>query len=270
MTFRTCSIDEVVGRVLRNTRVQDSSYIQDMFEWIPEAMGQLRTRMELQAKYADVEINFHKGKMPCGLYYLEAVEYDGKRLPYSSTSKHYQTGHFINDKIQNGDISTVNTFTATIQSQPNTVTGNTMWNPVWSQDNAPIPADSHDKHPTKWYSVEMDWITTSFADGMVRLYYWSVPLDENGLPLIPDNENYKQALYFYVRAMMIGAGYQDPVYRHQDLMQMFETYGRRAINEITYPTPDQKEQQLKTQVRFIPPANYYENFYRVDKHEPPY
>jgi hypothetical protein len=87
------------------------------------------------------------------------------------------------------------------------------------------------------------------------------------LPLIPDNQNYKEALYLYVRAKMIGSGYQDKVYQEQTLMQRFETIGRRAINEITYPTPDEKEQQVKTQVRFIPPDNYWENFFRVDSHE---
>lgn len=271
MIFKTTSINEVIGRVIRNTRLQDSSYIQDMFEWIPEAMGQLKTNMTLSRQFEDVEISFHKGKLPCGLYHLDAVEYKGRRLPYSSTRKNYLTGQYINDKNGSTQASTVDTFTSTIQGNPNPVTNeNTMWNPLFVQDNPPVITDQEDTHNTDWYQTEMDWITTSFPDGMVRIHFLQQPMDSTGMPLIPDNENYKEALYCYVRAKMIGAGFQDPVYKEEQLMQRFETYGRRAINQITYPSPEQKEQQLKTMLRFIPPANYYENFFRVDKHENPY
>jgi len=93
MIHRSSSIQEVIGRVIRNTRIQDSSYIIDMQEWIPEAMGYMRTRMEQIELFDDVTIHFHKGKLPCGLIDLAAVEYCGTRLKYSNTVKHYQTGH---------------------------------------------------------------------------------------------------------------------------------------------------------------------------------
>lgn len=272
MIFRSTSIDEVISRIIRNTRVQDSSYIQDMIEWIPEAMGQMQTRMPLTYKYHDTEINFHKGKMPCGLIYLAAVEYDGVRLPYSSTAKHYATGHKINDKNKS-EASTAQVFTSVIKTNPNDTyfdQNNILWSSTLEPTTNLNVIVSADQHPSHWYATELDWITTSIIDGTLRLHYLSQPLDENGLPLIPDNENYKEALYMYVRAKMIGAGYDEKVFREQDLLQRFEVYARRAINEITYPTWDQKEQQVKTQARFIPPPNYYENFYRVDSHEKSY
>lgn len=273
MNFRSTTIDDVISRIIRNTRLQDSSYIQDMMEWIPEAMGQMKTKNPLSYSYADIDITFHKGKMPCGLIYILAVEYQGRRLPYSSTAKNYLTGHAINDKNLEGDSSTTNLFTSVIQTNPNDTyfdQNNIMWSSTFTPMNNPEVVMKCDRHPSHWYATEMDWITTSVIDGTFRLHYYSQPTDENGMPLIPDNENYKEAIYCYVRAKMIGAGYNDLAYKETDLMQRFEIYARRAINEITYPTPDQKEQQFKTQVRLIPPANYYENFFRVDEHEKPY
>lgn len=258
MLYNSTSIDEVIARVLRNTRVQDSSYIQDMMEWIPEAMSFMRTRYELTRKFYDVDINFHKGKLPCGLIFIDAVEYAGCRLNYSSTSKHYGTGH----NVLFPNITENEPFLSVIAPIPNGE------NNFWSSETVPIA--SLGLHPTAFYNLELGWITTSFADGCVRLHYRSQPLDEGGMPLIPDNENYKEAIYNYVRAKMIGCGYKDEVFREDVLMQRFETYARRAINEITYPTPDEKEQQVKTQVRLIPPQNYWENYFRVDDHERPY
>jgi len=271
MNFRSTSIDEVIARIIRNTRLQDSSFIPDMLEWIPEAMGQLKTSMELTYKYYDCTISFHKGKMPCGLIDLIAVEYEGARLPYSSTAKHYATGHNLANADPNMD--SIPTFQSVIATVPND-TYIDQNNILWTSDISPTKTlkavQSCDVHPSHWYSFEMDWMTTSIADGVLRLHYYSRPLDVNGLPLIPDNENYKEAIYCYVRAKLIGAGFKDTVYNERELMERFETYGRRAINEITYPTPDQKEQQVKTQVRLIPPDNYWSNFFRVDNHENPY
>ncbi len=255
MLYNSVSIDEVIARIIRNTRVQDSSYLSDMVEWIPEAMAQMKTRYEYVALYKDITINFHKGKLPCGEIYIEAVQYGCTRLPLSSTVKHYATGHNLT-----ANLDTTTVFNSVITTDP-TPNENHFWSST-QEATANCQVNEYD-----WFAVEMGWLTTSFADGVVRLYYKSQPLDENGFPLIPDNENYKQAIYWYVRAMMIGAGYKDTVYNEGDLMHRFETCARRAINEITYPTPEEKEQQLKVQVRLIPPTNYYENFYRVDNHE---
>jgi hypothetical protein len=257
MLYNSTSLDEVIARIIRNTRVQDSSYLLDMVEWIPEAMGQMKTRYETVALYKDITINFHKGKLPCGEIYIDAVQYGCTRLPYSSTVKHYATGHSLSTP------DTTEVFTSVVETKTNTANENNIF---WTSTQEAVKNCTINEYD--WFAIEMGWITTSFADGVVRLYYRSQPLDDNGFPLIPDNENYKQAIYWYVRAMMIGAGFKDQVYNEADLMRRFETYARRAINEITYPTPEEKEQQLKVQVRLIPPSNYYENFYRVDNHEP--
>lgn len=266
MTFRSVPIDEVIARVIRNTRVQDSSYIQDMYEWIPEAMELMKTRTTLSREYQDVVVHFHKAKLPCGLYYLEAVEYNGMRLPYSSTIKHYRTGHNIGTAQDS-----ITTFTGTVVSQQNEVTGDQMWGTQLEANTTnTTPSEAHKAHPSHWYSVELNWLTTSISDGILRLYFLKRPTDENGIPLIPDNGDYKNALYYYIRSQMIACGYQDPVFKFADTYQMFEMHAKRAIEQISYPTPDEKEQQLKTQVRFIPPANYWENFFRVDNHEAPF
>lgn len=257
MLHSSVSIDEVIARIIRNTRVSDSSYLLDFLEWIPEAMGQMKTNQATVAMYKDLEVIFHKAKLPCGEIFIDAVQYGCHRLPYSSTVKHYATGHNLGHSSDSTKV-----FTSLVEAVPNTAN---LENIFWSStqeavSNCPI-------NGYEWYAIEMGWLTTSIQNGKVRIYFRSQPLDANGLPLIPDNENYKQAIYWYVRAMMVGSGFKDTVYSIKDLQANFELYARRAINEISYPTPDEKEQQVKTQVRFLPPANYWENFFRVDNHE---
>lgn len=272
MIYKSCSIDQVIARIIRNTRIQDSSYIADFNEWIPEAMGYMQVNRDLSPKFEDVNIVFHKGKLPCDLEYIEAVEYNGIRLGTSNTVKNYATGHDLRSTSSSNLLDTP-LFKSIIEATPNQTYYDEN-NLMYKSDIQPVTNNLNQQtcnpQPTNYYGVELDYLLTSFSDGKVRLHYMARPSDENGLPLIPDNENYKEAIYNYVRAKMIGTGYKDTVYNERELMERFEIYARRAINEITYMSPDQVEQQLKTQVRFIPPANYWENFFRTDKAEPNY
>lgn len=267
MLHKSCSIEEVIARIIRNTRIQDSSFILDFNEWIPEAMNHMKTRYDLKESFADVNVVYHKGKLPCDLVWLEAVEFEGVRLGKSLTAKHHATGHNIHgasDPIVNTPL-----FSSII-----TVSHNQTYfdedNLMYHSDIQPLEGSTLDpecvQQPSKYYDIEMDYIVTSFSKGTVRLHYRARPSDQNGLPLIPDNENYKEAIYNYVRAKMQGAGYKDTVYREEELMRRFEMYAARAIGEITYPTPDEAEASMNM-VRFIPPANYWENFFRVDNPE---
>lgn len=272
MLHKSCSINEVIARIIRNTRVYDSSYVIDFKEWIPEAMGKMKTKFDLSPRFEDVNIVFHKGRLPCDLDHISAVEYNGTRLGTTDSVKHYKTGHNLGDV--NNSANDIPLFKSIIEVAPNQAYYDEN-NLMYVSDIQPLvdklatPEDC-DQHPSDWYKIEMDYILTSFADGDVRIHYMAMPTDDEGLPLIPDNEDYKQAIYYYTRAMMVGAGYDDKVFKYDELMQRFEVHARRAINQITYPSPDQREQQIKTQVRFIPPANYWENFFRVDSPEQPY
>lgn len=219
MIYQSVSIQPVIARVIRNTKIQDTTYIMDMDEWIPEAMGLMHTRTTLSSKGpVPVEIVFHKGKLPCDLYHLVAVRYCGKRLV---------EGNSINKMVK---------------------------------DTGTIP----------YYNIEMGFITTSFQDGSADIFYAAQPVDIDGLPLIPDNEDYKEALAYYCRAKMVGCGYKDPVFSEQVLMERFEKHAARAIGAIRYPSVDSMEQKVTTMVNFIPPQNYFDNFFRVDADEPVY
>jgi len=268
MIYNSVSIQQVIARVVRNTRLQDSSYLTDMVEWIPEAMGYMKTKMEQTEKWKDIEIEFHKGRLPCGPIMLVAVEYCGRRLKTSNTVKHYETGHHLNY----GSIPASAELFKSVIIPKEFPDENVVVDSTIIKEGCCCIKDVMCclEHPSAYYQVEMDYINTSFRQGCVRIHYFTQPIDGDGFPLIPDNENYKEALYLYVRAKMIGCGYRDKVYNEIDLMQRFEVHAARAINEITYPSPDLMDTRIDSLVRFIPPANYWDNFYRTDYSEKSY
>lgn len=248
----------VIARVIRNTRVQDTSYILDMHEWIWEAMNMMRTQQIMEHKVKVLHIDFHKAKLPSGLDTLDAVQFQGYRLPMGNGVRSVE----MEVKAMAPD--------PMFQSLPQAQLQKDVTVPAYKRMVETVK--SYPVLPGEYYKIDdPGYITTSFAEGDVVLYYQSIPVDEDGMPKIPDNENYKQAIYWYVRAMMIGAGFQDKTFTYDHCFQQFEQlYAPRAVNEIRYPSPDKVEQSLKNHVRLLPNAGYYDSFFRVDNHESDY
>lgn len=372
MVVTSVSIKEVIGRIIRNTRLQDSSYISSMNEWIPEAMGYMRTKNSLQLKWADVDIDFYKGKLPCGTRSVRAVEHNGCRMKYSRTVRPFthpkeikKTVEFISDPakvaissmdetvdqnctvefsapkptISTGDIH-VKVIYAHTNGEDIAVTldvvvgvsldftallvalnavGLGTWTAALSLDTTKIiltsvnntyevtdltyawlPADTPDHSFTydidcdqqvlttyqaiqtrtpafvtdvialerlpygeHGYYTELDYINTSLCEGTIRVYYMGIPTDCEGFPLIPDNENYKQALYWYVRGQMIGTGYSDSVFKYSDCEIQFEKYATRALGEIRYPSVDMVDGTVAMGTSLLTAEDYFSTFNSV-------
>jgi len=259
MIYTSTGIKEVIGRVIRNTRIQDSSYISDMVEWIPEAMGLMQTKMELKPAYEDIRVNFHMGKLPCNLRWITAVEWNGCRIPENNSAR---SAASISRRRIDAALGTAEGF-ITVPTKWDTPTGNQMYDTALVQFSS-LCADSCGRLPWNqavWYQVEMDYLQFSIADTVVRVHYKGIPLDENGFPLIPDEENYKQALYFYTRKMMIGAGYEDKVYTMLQLDAEFEKYAGRAMGKIRYPSVDSMDMKVDRMTRLIVDPNYFNSFF---------
>lgn len=255
MVYKSVSIQNVIAKILRDTRLSDSSFIPDLYEWIPEAMRLMQTNFELHPQAAKVKINFHQAPLPCGLIYLEAVVYKGNRLNHysginikgSSYSPQVEQTVWVNAFKMNED-QVGPAVDSTLVAIPSTV------------------------DTSQGYQIKMDYISTTFKEGEVTLHYLAPPLDKNGLPLVPDQQDYKEAVYWYVRAKLIQAGYKDRTYGFDDRLpwERFEKHAARAISDITYPSVDQKEAQLQLHTRFIPPADYWSSMHANPGAEPFY
>lgn len=263
MLYKSVSIKEVIGRVIRNTRLTDTGFIQDMNEWIPEAMGYMKTGISLSPQWADVVIDYHKGKLPCGLDTLLAVTQNGCRLhcnsdvrPYTSRQQPVSSNLiFVNDSSLSIDVSNPGTLDV-VQS--------------FSSQNVDIRTVQAMPQGGGTYYTEMDFINTSMTAGVVRVYFMCIPVDEEGYPLIPDNENYKQAIYWYVRGQMIGCGYADPVFKYSDCNAQFEMYAARAIGQIVHKSVDQAETIYRANTRLILPSNSFDSFFGNRRSEQTY
>lgn len=243
MIYQYTSVNDVIGRVLRNTRLTDTGVISDLPVWVGEAMEMLQTSSTLEPAEQDVQVKFFQGRLPCGLVELDAVLIGGKRLGLDISSI-YQTnkqGREVDVYQQNYRI--VNPFLDSVDIRT-------------PQTQAP---------QTEYYLKPGYICLTKTKDATITLHYKRHAIDDDGFPLIPDNGNYKEALYWFVRGKLIGAGIleESKSINEHVCNEKWELLAARAINEITYPSIDKMEKIRANQVNFAIPENYWSNLNRV-------
>lgn len=260
--YKTCSIKEVIARVIRNTgRKLPAQYYEDLLEWIPEAINQLRTYQNLITTStpdfgtvgAYITKN-HAVHLPCDLASIIAVEdKNGNRIRLG------------------GDITDITRRTNSLQSSPIT-TSNSVWNmnpnyedvdgnkvtPIFGED---VDSAIENSDQNIFYKVQLDTLQTSFESDFVKIHYKALPVDEEGYLLIPDEDNYKTALYWYVMKMLIGAGYEHKVFNYQFCDAEFEKYAGRALGKLKMPSADGMQKLYNSFVRLIPPARFHDDFF---------
>lgn len=256
------SIKTVIAKVIRDTRLADASYADDMLEWIPSAMSELETSWTLVPGSELINIRFHKGVWPCGAETLTSVTFNGQRMEYANPD--YDINYAKLAIVQSDNASVFLSKNPQGSVIPN-IESSDIANNAYNQTGLiPLPTMPLSGY---WYRDLPDAIETNLMNGVIRANFQGVPLDKEGYPLVPDNANYINALYYNCRMKLIEAGYPDTVFKWQEVMQLWEKYAGRALGEIRYPTVDRMESMMRTLTRLIPPTNYYENFSDNRSHE---
>lgn len=259
--FKFVSAKEIMARVIRSLGYKlPSTYQDDVLEWIGEGIGFIQVTNSLV--YAstgecgdedELICKNHCVSLPCGFVSILAVENEyGARLAQSS-------GVSSNSRyMDNSRISVFET------------------NPYWHQTSDGLPTDKpgtsiplygEDIHQAtevtngSFYDIRGNYLQTSFESGFVRVHYLSVPVDKEGYPLIPDNENFKQAIEWHIIKRLVGSGYEHKVFNYDYADQQYEKYAARAMNEVSYYTPDGAARAHKSLIRLIPPENYGTSFF---------
>lgn len=235
MKYKTCSVKEVIARINRTTRDKDASLYGDILEWIPEGINKLKTRYSVVLDTDKLKVKDHLARLPCGLVSIEAVFYNGYRLSNSNRVE--------SKRLKPEEIQTVFKTSIDLHSTSDL-----------------LPGEPY-SYSSEYYKLQLDYLHTSFEEGELDLLYWKMPVDKEGYPLIVDNENYKEALYWYVMMKLIEAGYEHKVFDWRHCWEMWENvYLPRAIAEMKMPTGDDMDRLRKGWTRLILPLGYEDNF----------
>jgi hypothetical protein len=266
---RQCSAKEVLAKLIRMTGGKlPSVYYDDILEWIPEAIDLLSQTKTFETTSTpaigcgkSAVVANHIYCMPKDLVSIIAIEDSyGRLIPEGGdiTDLRTQTtrAHVFPSEGR-ATVFAVNPLDhQTSDGTPTTAPGTSI--PIYGEDIELIAEDS--SRPA-YYKISGNYIQFSFECGDIRLHYLKRPLDKEGYPLIPDNENFKLACAYYVMSMLIAAGYEHKIFSYQQCQDEFEKFGGRAIGEISYPSLDTVARVNRSFIRLIPPYHMYSDFF---------
>jgi len=249
-----------------------SRYYDDILEWVPEAIDLLShtniietTSTPSLGSPGAYKTSNHIVCLPKDLIGILAVEYEnGRIIPNGgdiTDITNQSSRHRGEDTSARASVFSTNPLThQTSDGTPTNSPGSTI--PLYGSD---LELTSNARLSRSFYKIQGNYLQTSFPEGFVKIHYNKRPVDKEGYPLIPDNENFKTAVYWYVLMMLIGAGYEHKVFSYTDCEDHYEKYAARAINEISYPSLDDMARIARSTVRLVPPYHFYEDFFQYSE-----
>lgn len=290
------------GKFISSQRIVDKLYMDFPFfdttmnfgtimEWIGDALTELKVPCWYTDKITDgnkqlnhqdyIEIKDYRGKLPCDLYLIRqcaaVMKHEGKCAGRQSFIDQYGciipvSGIAYVDLDGNGTVTTDcgGLIPSMITSQCN-VEDHCYYIPMrWSTNtfHKAYHANNIDfcMCSDVTYTVNNNYIFTSFKEGKVAMSYLAVPTDENNLPLIPDSQSVIAYVTWYVALKYAFQMYMTDKYteaKYNEFKGYAQLYYMKSKNEGKMPKSlDEWESYKNLRMRRIPKLNDHKDFFR--------
>lgn len=233
------SIDVIIQDVYRDYRDDQVFSELDLIHWADDALRLIGVKGQHEEIVAKIPIVGHKGLLPCGFIVEQQVADSGGSVMYP------MEGTMEPDMIEDPS---------------NQLAGL----PVDEDHFSQLATQSNGRMGNFRYYFNNNCIITEQEDGYVILSYVGVRLDENGYPMIPDLEEYLQAIkWFIVYKLLLKKWFakQDVQQQMKYAEDHWKEYQRKARDQAYMPTLPEMENIKNMWVRLTPRMHEFRNFF---------
>lgn len=177
MTYRTQSVRMLLAKLYRDLQLTDRSRDLDFVEWTGEALAHIGAFAQLEKKESVLTIAAHKAALPADLVQLLGVAY----APGTAAAD-------LLEACKKPLPLSASTFHAGIHTA--------------SFKEGQLSEET--------FALTPGFIHTSYETGSVALAYLAMPLDEDGLPVVPDNPSFFDACKWYCATRLTEGGWEHP------------------------------------------------------------
>lgn len=296
---RMISSASVVAKVIADLDLkEDQIRITDIREWIMEGILKIGAVQQYEHKVAILPIECHQVALPCDLYKLGQVAFSfcngGGWLPMRKATSSFGVFHdrecsnepcmlipdttmfplvknMFNlntdrealDKL-NEDTNLRQTLSILLnQWTVGTVNGKFVPGVVDHRDSTMFSNELQ-------YTTKPGYINTCMPRGFVKISYYAIYTDEDSMPMIPDLESYKEAIYWYVTMKLMypkklkGQISQGDYY---DIRNSYNFYRKQAYAEVMMPTVDDLTTISNIYNKLYPEINDQDTFFSTSGDE---
>lgn len=284
MVDKLISSSAVVAKVIADNNLQEKDLrIADIRAWIGEAVEKIGAVTQLDHRVAVINIKGYQAQLPCDLYKLDQVAYSSNGegwLPMRKTSSAFPAQLGKHRHCNNCELN------VTIPDEAIFQLTKTLFN--LTDDAAALAKlnenpgirstlatliDNHTVdvrygfkrlHTYLQYDVKPGYIVCPMCDGQLKVSYYAVHTDNEGMPMIPDMQSYQEAIYWYVTMKMFYPEYMKgriPQYIYNDMKNSWNFYAKQAYAEAMLPNVDGLESIQNNWNRLVPDLNDHDEFF---------
>ena len=296
---RMISSASVVAKVIADLDLkEDQIRITDIREWIMEGILKIGAVQQYEHKVAILPIECHQVALPCDLYKLGQVAFSfcngGGWLPMRKATSSFGVFH---DRECSNEPCMLIPDTAMFPLVKNMFNLNTdrealeklnedtnlrqtlsillnQWT-VGTVNGKFVPGVVDHRDGTMFsnelqYTTKPGYINTCMPRGFVKISYYAIYTDEDSMPMIPDLESYKEAIYWYVTMKLMypkklkGQISQGDYY---DIRNSYNFYRKQAYAEAMMPTVDDLETISNIYTKLYPEINNHSMFFSTSGDE---
>lgn len=290
---RMISSASVVAKVIADLDLkEDQIRITDIREWIMEGILKIGAVQQYEHKVAILPIECHQVALPCDLYKLGQVAFSfcngGGWLPMRKATSSFGVFH---DRECSNEPCMLIPDTAMFPLVKNMFNLNTdrealdklnedtnlrqtlsillnQWT-VGTVNGKFVPGVVDHRDGTMFsnelqYTTKPGYINTCMPRGFVKISYYAIYTDEDSMPMIPDLESYKEAIYWYVTMKLMypkklkGQISQGDYY---DIRNSYNFYRKQAYAEAMMPTVDDLSTISNIYNKLYPEINDQDTFF---------
>ena len=283
MLYRNVSVKRVIAKVLTDNDVAEGDHrISDMIEWASESLEKIGAFASFETKVTGKDDNpilvvvNYQTKLPCDFHRLVQLSYSSNETgPFYPMR--YATGSFdYGSEINNAtsiDITSPETALITlamtlydlsydealikINAEP--VTRSTLNTLLINSNETKVNATKPVETTTDYtYLISPNYIKTNVETGYIMLSYQAIPTDTEGYPLIPDDQSYLEAIYWYITMKLLYPKWQKGTVRdgiYYDAKRSWNFYCKQAYGNAMLPNKDQLESIKNAWLRLVPEIN---------------
>lgn len=264
---------------------EDQIRISDAKEYIMEGILKIGAIQQYEHKTAILPVEQHQAQLPCDLYKLGQVAFAfesiGGWLPMRKTTSSFGVLH---DKCSDKACMLIQdtALFPLVKNMFNLTTDREALDKLNEDSNLrrtlsvlinqwTVPTvNGRYVGDRTMYSCELQYMTkpgyimTNVPCGFVKIEYYAIYTDDDGMPMIPDLESYKEALFWYIAMKLLYPKYlKGQLHQNQyyDIRRSWNFYRKQAYAEAMLPGPDEIEAIKNDWTKLYPEFNDHDTFF---------
>ena len=271
MLYKTISVKRVIAKVFTDLNLGEGTHrVSDMVEYAGDALEKIGAFPSFINKVAGKDdlpylvLENYQSLLPHDFHKLIQVSYatteNGPFYPLR-----YATGSFD----WGSEVTSTSTSLEQVSPESDLVTLTmSLYDLTYEEALAKLNSEPATKSLIQSMLTQMEgdssrgtgpnYIKTNVETGYIMLAYQAIPTDAEGYPMIPDNQSFLDAIYWYINMKLMYPDWRtgkirDAVYA--DAKRSWNYYCKQAYGEALMPNKDQMESIKNTWLRLVPEIN---------------